>query len=553
MAAATAHHGGMIRGLLLSLLLLSAAPTPALERLELSIGRVDGGRWQLRDVAAALRLDRADPGRLRLEHARLVLEHNSADGRLAAEDLRVAFSGETQVRGDVSTLTLQAHADGGLAYFEPFFVDFAARPLRIDAILRHEHGELRIERFDARQRGVGALAMHGDLAVDAWKRQHRLQIDARIEDAAVAASIYAQPALTATPLQGLRLDGALSVVVVVEGAGLRAAEAQLQDLAIAVPGRAVEFGGVHGRLHWSAAAPARGSQLHWDGGRVGRIPLGPAQIDFETAGGTFALNAPARIPVLDGGIEIERLSLAGLGGADLQADFAARLQPINLAALCRALDWPTFSGTLSGRIPGLQLRDRRLVLEGALTASAFDGTIRVGALQVIEPLGVLPRVHADIRLRRLDLAALTGAFDFGRISGRLDGDIDGLRLVGWAPVAMDAHLYSTPGDRTRKRISQRAIDNISAVGGGPTGLLSRGILRFFDDFAYRRIGWRCALDNGVCRMDGIRPSDDGDGYVLVEGSGLPRIDVVGFSRRVSWPVFIAQLRSIGSSGPARVD
>lgn len=594
------------------LLLVLALPAAAVERVELTVGRVDGGNWQLREVAAewhsdrrlraaamlrdkrlpgplhaelrcerllvhagldcsrlrlrvdikstgtldasaALRIDTARDWQLRLDRAELTLNHNSADGRLAAENLRFMLTGEGRRRDGVQMLALQMQSDGGLAYVEPFFVDLGAQPLRVDAVLRHEdRGDLQIERFSAQQPGLGSLSAQGRVTPSAWRQQHRLQIDARIDDAAAAAALYAQPALAATRLQGLELDGALALTASVDNAQPQTVDLHLQNLGVAVPAFAAEFSGLQGRVSWDAAARARSSQLRWAGGRIGRIPVGPAQLDFETAGTAVALGSPAQIPVLDGGIDIERLALSGIGGDDLQAGFAASLRPIDLAQLCRALGWPEFSGTLSGRVPGLQLRDRVLVLDGALTAAAFDGEIRINELRVIEPLGVLPRLHADIRLRQLDLAALTGAFDVGRITGRLDGDIDGLRLIGWEPVAMDAHLYSTPGDRTRKRISQRAIDSISAVGGGPTGLLSRGIMRFFDDFAYRRIGWRCVLDNGICRMDGIRPSDEGDGYVLVQGWGLPRIDVVGFSRRVSWPVFMAQLRNIGKTGPATV-
>ena len=82
------------------------------------------------------------------------------------------------------------------------------------------------------------------------------------------------------------------------------------------------------------------------------------------------------------------------------------------------------------------------------------------------PLGARPQANADIRLERLDLAAVTHAFSFGLITGRLDGRINGLELADWEPVAFDAAFYSTPGDRSAKRISQRAVQNISSIGGG---------------------------------------------------------------------------------------
>ncbi|MES0873922.1 hypothetical protein [Sinimarinibacterium thermocellulolyticum] len=605
---APAHHAQVYRILPLLALIL-AAPAAALERIEVQITRIDGSGWQLRDVRGhwqahgrlgvagrlesglparsfvelscaklqarglacdALRLRARNPAfgsldargaaqldasggwRLQLRRADVTLQHNSADGRLAAENLRLGLTGEARHDGKHLQLWLQAATAGGLAYIEPYFVDFGAQPLHVDVELRQDGGALRIEHLAARQTGVGSIAVRGALDPAAWGRRHELFINAAIDDAASAATLYAQPALTATPLQGLALAGALELTAHLRNAQPLTVEARLRALELRIPRLGVSLDGLHGKLAWATATQAT-SQLRWSGGQLGRLPLGPAQLQWRAAGAALALSAPTRIPLLDGSVDIDRLAVSGIGGAALKAEFAARLQPIDLRELCRAFGWPAFSGTLSGHIPGLRLHDRRIELDGALTADAFGGEIRIGALGVTDPFGVLPRVSADIQLRRLDLAALTGAFDFGRITGRLDGDITGLRLIGWAPVAMDAHLYSTPGDRSPRRISQRAIDDIAAVGGGPTGLLSRGVMRFFDDFAYRRIGWRCVLDDGICRMDGIRPSDEGDGYVLVEGRGLPRIDVVGYSRRVSWPVFMAQLRSIGNAGAARVD
>ena len=54
-----------------------------------------------------------------------------------------------------------------------------------------------------------------------------------------------------------------------------------------------------------------------------------------------------------------------------------------------------------------------------------------------------------------------------------------------------------------------------------------------------RIGLACRLRDNVCAMDGVGSA--GDGYTIVEGSGLPRIQVVGFRRRVDWPTLVARL------------
>ena len=104
-------------------------------------------------------------------------------------------------------------------------------------------------------------------------------------------------------------------------------------------------------------------------------------------------------------------------------------------------------------------------------------------------------------------------------TGRIDARIAGLELVNWQPVKFDAQLASSAGDYPRK-ISQAAVQNISALGGaGAAAAIQRSFLRFFEQFGYDKLGWRCKLQNGVCEMSGVE--DAPQGYVLVKGGGIP--------------------------------
>ena len=185
-----------------------------------------------------------------------------------------------------------------------------------------------------------------------------------------------------------------------------------------------------------------------------------------------------------------------------------------------------------------------------MRAQVFDGSLSLSDLQLQQPFGQWPRFYSNVAFDDLDLELMTSAFSFGRITGRLSGRIDGLRLFNWAPVAFDARLYTPPGDRSRHRISQRAVENIGSIGGGSAGVtaaLSSGFLRFFDDFNYERLGLSCRLENDVCAMEGVASAPNG-GYYLVKGKGLPRIDVIGSNRRVDWPRLVQQLIEATKSG-----
>ncbi len=316
--------------------------------------------------------------------------------------------------------------------------------------------------------------------------------------------------------------------------------------------------GVNGHLIWhnlerrkqalADKAEETQSDLRWKSGLLYGVQIGGAQIRFTTADNDVRLTQAARIPILDGGLAIRTLQLRRIGEEAMSIRFDATLDPISVAQLCKAFGWPEFAGKLSGSIPDLTLEAGVLTLGGALQASVFDGRLSVRDLKLSDPFGARPRLQANVDFSKLNLEAVTGAFSFGKITGRIDGHISDLELVGWEPVAFDAALFSTPGDRTRRRISQRAVENISSIGGGgAAAALQRSVMRFFKEFNYDKLGISCRLSNDVCLMQGVAAR--GSGYYLVKGSGLPRIDVIGDAHRVDWPSLEATLKELPQSQP----
>jgi hypothetical protein len=125
------------------------------------------------------------------------------------------------------------------------------------------------------------------------------------------------------------------------------------------------------------------------------------------------------------------------------------------------------------------------------------------------------------------------------MEGQASGWMRDLRLLDWRPVAMDARVF-THEDAGERRISQRAVENLSRLGGGTAAALSAGVLRVFEEFPYRRAGLACRLERNICHMDGVAPREGG-GFYIVEGRGIPHLDVVGHRRLVDWPRLVAQL------------
>ncbi|MGB0513645.1 MAG: hypothetical protein ACPGJE_02250 [Wenzhouxiangellaceae bacterium] len=239
---------------------------------------------------------------------------------------------------------------------------------------------------------------------------------------------------------------------------------------------------------------------------------------------------------------VDRLQWRDWRSRSRELNVDLRLEPMDLALLTRTLGWPEFGGALSGRLPGLRLTQDGAVFDGALDVNLFDGRARIDGLTVERPFGTLPAVAAEIEFEALDLKLVTRAFEFGRMQGRMSGHLRDLRLLDWQPVRFDA-WFQTLDDAGTRRISQQAVDSLSTLGGGGSAMLSGTLLRMFEDFPYRRVGLGCRLENNICGMRGLKPTEGG-GYLIVEGRPFPVLNVVGHRQRVDWPRLLAQLAAI---------
>jgi hypothetical protein len=285
--------------------------------------------------------------------------------------------------------------------------------------------------------------------------------------------------------------------------------------------------------------------LAWKKLGVYRIPFGAGVSQWQSRDGTLALQAPLSIPVLGGTLGIRRFEWQPGASKGDRLDVGSTLTGVDMGRLSRVLGWPAFHGTLAGAMPALQYADGRLELKGGLSLNVFDGFVDVTRLSLTHPFGDTPQLAAELSLQHLDLGAITDVFHFGKITGRMHGTVSKLHLVDWKPVGFQARLLADSGGR----ISQRAVNNLTSVGGGgaASGLQS-AVLRLFKNFSYARIGLNGTLAGNTCHMSGLKP--DSGGYLIVEGRGLPHLTVIGHQREVSWSTLVSRLRAaIQSGGP----
>ncbi len=402
------------------------------------------------------------------------------------------------------------------------------------------------------------LDVSSDLLLDLQQESpiRSLHLTTKAFDVGKVYQEYLQPVVTGTPWGDLVLDGRLDLSLKLdENKHLLSAtlhNLHWDDSAISGQPRRIGIKGLDGQLYWSHGYIPKDSWLSWQGGHLlENITLGASRIDFQLDDRQFRLTRQAKLPLLDGALLIDRLDADDTNGEGPQVKFDGMLTPVSMKVLSQALDWPELSGTLSGMLPGLTFQDGVVSVNGVLLVRIFDGDILIKDLRLESLFGVYPLVQANVEISKLDLETLTQTFSFGKITGRLDGYIHDLELEDWQPVAFDAHFHTPEDDDSRHRISQQAVDNISNLGGsGMSGALARTFLGFFDEFGYRRLGIGCRLGEGMCEMSGAGSAKQG--YYLVEGSGIPRIDIVGFNRRADWDRLVEQLKQMSVAGAPEV-
>lgn len=473
-----------------------------------------------------------------------------SEGRYIGEGLAADFTGKLHRAGAAWRIDTGLKLNRGELLTPVCYLDASAHPLELEGGLSLDEGyeTLALRDVQAHLEGLLDLRLEGDLRFDGERLLQRFKLGVPPFQAGDLFREILQPVLAGTPWGRAELAGEVGLSLDLQdemlSLELGLQELNLDDTESDAAARRLGLYGMNGRVYWDQGGDARTSHLTWQAGHLlEHIDIGPAQVEFQASGEGFKLTRQARIPLLDGNLVVDKLEVAALGKPEQRLQFDGFLEPISMGSLSQALGWLPLSGKLSGMIPGLTYENGLLSVEGILAVRIFDGDILIKQLRTRDLFGVYPQVNADIELHNLDLESLTQTFSFGRITGRMDGYVRALSLEDWSPIAFDARFYTPQGDDSRHRISQRAVDNISNLGGaGLSGSLARSFMRFFKEFGYRRIGIGCRLRNGLCEMVGAGEAKQG--YYLVQGSGIPRIDIIGYNSTADWRSLVEQLKQI---------
>ena len=475
------------------------------------------------------------------------LNVSDSDGQYVSEGLTSTLSLEANKIEQDWHWDIDFNSVAGQGYAEPIFIDFSETPLKIKAqgLWLQNKAELQINTAKLTHQTITEVVLSGSGSL---AKINSLTVDVKKSDISKLYTSWLQPFSVGMAVDDVELAGNIEFYYQKKNGNYHLAIGLDK---VFIDDQAGRFGidDLSGTVAWSNYNKAQNLALSWQSAYVYAIPLGTSNIKARTQSSSLILQQPWLLPILDGALQINDFSLHNPGDEHLKWTFAGELSPISMESLSAALEWPLMHGKLSGVIPHVNYAEQQLKVDGALKVKLFEGITTIRDLQLDKPFGSLPQLQANIDMKGLNLETLTQTFDFGKITGKLDGRLTNFRLSNWQPVHFDAKFATPEGDKSRRKISQKAVDNLSQIGGGATGVLQRSFLRFFEDFSYQRLGLSCKLRNEICEMSGVGEAKQG--YYIVKGGGLPpRINVVGYTRRVDWSDLIERLKAVSkSSGP----
>jgi hypothetical protein len=295
----------------------------------------------------------------------------------------------------------------------------------------------------------------------------------------------------------------------------------------------------------------RTGKLRFDALSLGGVEFPPTSTDLTVRADTVGLEQPVRIPLMDGTLHLERLTLAEAMRAERHLESSVRLDKLSLRALTDALGTFPLDGELDGSFPRVSFTDTELLVDGGGDISVFGGTVEVRDISGENLLTRFPKLRFSAAFNDIDLLEITRTFDFGAIHGVARGEVRDCELFGGTPVRFEADFETVKTKGVSQKINVKAVNNIAILGtGGKVTAIDRGLHKFFDTYTYSKIGVRMTLHNDAFLLRGTERR--GERELFVKGRLPFPIDIVNVApgHAVSFQTMLRRARNLDVSTTA---
>jgi len=475
----------------------------------------------------------------------LTLQANQ--GKIATEGVNLEWELQAKLQKGKWYWNNNAHIKQGELYIEPVYLEIKDNVLSLSANGNTiNNNQLLIQYFNITHSNVISIKADGLVNYRPNFSIKHAHIKSEIINLDQFSNAYVAPFIEETAIEGFKLFGNVNIESHIVKSTVTDVSLEIKSLKVLDEKQRIEIQNTQGIINWSNDPLFEtASEISWDQLKIRAIPIDASHLRFLLKNKQLTLLEKSTIPLLRGSVYINKFNWQHTAEGEPHIYFQGGVEKISLEKLSYALDWTPLSGSISGYIPGVNFKNKTLTLKGELQAQLFDGTIKINNLSSSGLFTDFSKFSMDMLIENLDLYAITQKFKMGRMEGRISGFVNQLYLENWEPVSFYAWIGTPENDNSRHRISQKAVQNIASIGGGGAAdIISKGFLRFFDTFHYDRLGFGCYLHQGVCQLMGIEAAEQG--YYLVKGGGLPRIDIKGYNTELDWNELMQRLSRITS-------
>ncbi len=279
------------------------------------------------------------------------------------------------------------------------------------------------------------------------------------------------------------------------------------------------------------------------------LPVQSLSLPLEASPDGLSVTSSTFIKVPGGNIELGPMMGKDLYRPQRSLRTSLSLDSFKLDPLLTDIWNQPTTGTLEGKLDPLYFEGNLLRTEGTLTARLFGGEIFISSLAATGLFTSTPLIKLNAEWQDLSLEDLTGGTPFGKIEGRLMGFVRDLEIAYGQPQRFNLLLETVKKKGVRQKMSQKAVDSISQIGGGQSPFMGiAGIMTsFFEEFPYEKIGIRASLENDLFRINGtVR---EGNTEYYVKGSGIPRVNIINVNpdNQIRFKDMLKRIRRVTTS------
>jgi hypothetical protein len=275
------------------------------------------------------------------------------------------------------------------------------------------------------------------------------------------------------------------------------------------------------------------------------------ELHFEPNKFTFD---PVRFPLADGIVLVSDAAVENPFSGNPEISLLIGLRDLRLGKLQLLPPPYELTGILACK--GLRIAGDKQRLDGTgeVTVDLFGGHAVASDFSMQSPLSRFRRLICNIKFEEVDLEKFTRAFSFGRITGKLNGSLDGLAISNDQADEFTLEAWSVAAKGVPRHVSINAVNDIQTISSGYEyrSSLPFGLDRFIGDLSYEKIGIKCVLKNDVFNINGTIHKDNKE--YMVSHAGFAGINVINMNpdNQISFKDMMERIKRVAEKREAEV-